>query len=132
MNWSRIRELVRKEFIQLLRDKRNRAVLFVAPIIQMLVFGYVVNYDIRTIRVAVVDYSHTLESRKLMDAFEGSRIFSITHFLNDENKFEESILQTKDDPYITLFNFSFDTENQNTIYLNSYTNNEIIKLKYDL
>jgi ABC-2 type transport system permease protein len=93
MNWSRIRELVRKEFIQLLRDKRNRAVLFVAPIIQMLVFGYVVNYDIRTIRVAVVDYSHTLESRKLMDAFEGSRIFSITHFLNDENKFEDLLLR---------------------------------------
>ena len=54
------------------------------------------------------------------------------NYRSDENKFEESILQTKDDPYITLFNFSFDTENQNTIYLNSYTNNEIIKLKYDL
>ena len=59
-------------------------------------------------------------------------IKNILNYRSDENKFEESILQTKDDPYITLFNFSFDTENQNTIYLNSYTNNEIIKLKYDL
>jgi len=93
MNWPRIRELVRKEFIQLLRDKRNRMVLFVAPIIQMLVFGYVVNYDIRTIRVAVVDYSHTLESRTLTNVFEGSRIFSITHFLNDERKLEDLLLR---------------------------------------
>jgi ABC-2 type transport system permease protein len=93
MNWSRIRELVRKEFIQLLRDKRNRVILFAAPIIMMLVFGYVVNYDIRTIRVAVVDYSHTLESRRFTDAFEGSRIFSITHFLNDERKFENLLLR---------------------------------------
>ena len=97
MNWLRIKELVRKEFIQLLRDKRNRAVLFVAPIIQMLVFGYVVNYDIRTIRVAVIDYSRTVESRKLVNAFEGSRIFSITHYLNDEKKLEDLMLRGRVD-----------------------------------
>jgi len=77
MSWTRIRELVRKEFIQLLRDRRYRLILFVAPFIQMLVFGYVVNYDIRNIRVAVVDYSQTLESRKLADAFAGSPIFPL-------------------------------------------------------
>lgn len=59
-------------------------------------------------------------------------IKNILNYRCDENKYEESILQTKDDPYITLFNFSFDTENENTIYLNSYPNNEVIELKYDL
>jgi ABC-2 type transport system permease protein len=93
MSWLRIRELVRKEFIQLLRDKRNRLVLFVAPLIQVLVFGYVVNYDIRDIRVAVIDYSHTQESRKLADAFGGSRIFSITHTLADERALEDLLLR---------------------------------------
>jgi ABC-2 type transport system permease protein len=39
MNWLRIRELVRKEFILLFRDKQNRRVLIVAPIIQLLLFG---------------------------------------------------------------------------------------------
>ena len=59
-------------------------------------------------------------------------IKNILNYRCDENKYEESILQTKDDPYITLFNFSFDTENENNIYLNSYPNNEVIELKYDL
>ncbi len=59
-------------------------------------------------------------------------IKNILNYRCDENKYEESILQTKDDPYITLFNFSFDTENGNNIYLNSYSNNEVIELKYDL
>ncbi len=59
-------------------------------------------------------------------------IKNILNYRCDENKYEESILQTKDDPYITLFNFSFDTENGNNIYLNSYPNNEVIELKYDL
>ena len=76
MSWIRIRELVRKEFIQLLRDKRNRLILFVAPFIQMFVFGYVVNYDIRNIRVALLDYSQTYESRKLADALYRQQYFS--------------------------------------------------------
>lgn len=54
MSLLRIRELVRKEFLQLFRDKRNRPILIIAPIIQLLVFGYVVNYDIRDIRIALM------------------------------------------------------------------------------
>jgi len=93
MSWMRIRELVRKEFIQLLRDRRYRMILFAAPLLQMAVFGYVVNYDIKNIRVAVVDHSRTVESRKLADTFEGSRIFSITHRLEDERDLEDLLLR---------------------------------------
>ena len=75
MSWLRIRELVRKEFIQLFSDKRNRVMMVIFPFIQMLIFGYVVNYDISNIRVAVLDDSKTYESRKLTDSFAGSKIF---------------------------------------------------------
>jgi ABC-2 type transport system permease protein len=102
MNWLRIRELVRKEFIQLLRDRRYRMILFVVPLLQMLIFGYVVNYDIRSIRVAVVDYSQTQESRKLADAFAGSRIFSISHTLKDERDLEDLLLRGQVDMGIKI------------------------------
>ncbi len=78
MNRLRIRELVRKEFIQLFRDKRNRPILIITPIIQLLVFGYVVNYDIRDIRVALLDQAQTVESRRVADAFSANRIFHLT------------------------------------------------------
>ena len=68
MSWLRIRELVRKEFIVLFRDERNRHVLVVAPIIMLLLFGYVVNYDIKNIRVALIDQAHTSESRKFIES----------------------------------------------------------------
>ena len=55
MSWLRIREMVRKEFIQLFRDKRSRPILILTPLIQLLVFGYVVNYDIKDIRIALID-----------------------------------------------------------------------------
>ena len=79
MSWLRIREMVRKEFIQLFRDKRSRPILIMAPLIQLLVFGYVVNYDIKDIRVALIDQAETRESRLLADAFTAGGIFRITH-----------------------------------------------------
>jgi len=102
MNWLRIRELVRKEFIQLLRDKRYRVLLFVAPFIQMLIFGYVVNYDIRNIRVALIDHSQTQESRRLADNFTGSGIFHITYNLTNDRQMEELLLGGKVDMGIKI------------------------------
>ncbi|MFH1350208.1 MAG: ABC transporter permease, partial [Pseudomonadota bacterium] len=97
MNWLRVRELIRKEFIQLFRDRRSRPLLLIAPIMQLLVFGYVVNYDIRDIRVAFFDQSHTRESRMLIDAFSANRIFRITHFSRDHSELEELLLKGKVD-----------------------------------
>ena len=97
MSWLRIRELVRKEFIVLFRDKRNRSILFVAPIIQLLIFGYVVNYDIRDIRVAVMDQAHTVESRRLAEAFDANPTFRITHRVDNPRDMENLLLDSKVD-----------------------------------
>jgi ABC-2 type transport system permease protein len=97
MSWLRVREMVRKEFIQLFRDPKNRVVLVMAPLIQLLVFGYVVNYDIRDIRVALIDQAQTRESRMLTDAFTAGRIFRITHRPADPRGMEELFLAGKAD-----------------------------------
>jgi ABC-2 type transport system permease protein len=102
MSWLRIRELVRKEFIQLFSDKRNRAVMFIFPFIQMMIFGYVVNYDISNIRVAILDYSKTYESRKLADSFTGSNIFHIINNVADERQMAQLLLQGKIDMGIKI------------------------------
>jgi ABC-2 type transport system permease protein len=73
----RIQGMMRKELRQLLRDPRTRAVIFVAPIIQLLMFGYAVNTDIRDTTTFVVDHDQTSESRKLIDALVASRYFRI-------------------------------------------------------
>lgn len=59
-------------------------------------------------------------------------IKTILCYRSPEDKFENSILQTKKDLYITLFNFSYDTENKDIIYFKNYINNETIELNYDL
>ncbi len=97
MSWLRIREMVRKEFIQLFRDKRSRPILVMAPLIQLLVFGYVVNYDIKDIRVALIDHARTRESRLLTDAFTASGIFRITYLPATPGELEELLFTGKVD-----------------------------------
>ena len=93
---------MRKEFIQLFRDKQNRPILIIAPFIQLLVFGYVVNYDIKDIRVP---FSISPRHRKAgcsSDAFTANSIFHITHRADDPQEWksfcsgEKSIMGIKD------------------------------------
>ena len=97
MSWLRIRELVRKEFIQLFRDRKNRPLLVIAPFVQLLVFGYVLSTDVRNVRVGVVDQSHTRESRMLMEALDGNRTFRITYYTNHAEELENILLERKVD-----------------------------------
>ena len=73
----RIREMVKKELRQLLRDPRTRAVIFIAPVLQLLMFGYAVNTDIRNTATFVVDHDQNSESRRLIDAFRATGYFDI-------------------------------------------------------
>ncbi|MFH1079858.1 MAG: ABC transporter permease [Pseudomonadota bacterium] len=102
MNWLRIRELVRKEFIQLFRDKKNRPILIIAPLIQLMVFGYVVNYDVKDIRVVLTDQARTRESRMLIDAFQANKIFRMTHYLEHAGEPDKLLLAGKVDLVVKI------------------------------
>jgi ABC-2 type transport system permease protein len=95
MRWLRLRELVRKEFIQLFRDKKNRPLLIISPLIQLIVFGYVVTTDVRDIRVGLIDLSRTPESRRLVEAFEANPTFRITHRVTDSRQLDRLLLERR-------------------------------------
>lgn len=64
----RLGALLRKEFLQLLRDPRMRFVLVVPPLIQLLLFGYAATFDVRHADVAVVDHDGSRASRDMLAA----------------------------------------------------------------
>jgi ABC-2 type transport system permease protein len=66
---------VRKELIQALRDPRMRFVLFGAPLVQLVIFGYVVTTDIKNIPLLIIDYDRSSESREFAAAFFASGYF---------------------------------------------------------
>jgi ABC-2 type transport system permease protein len=92
MSWLRVKELVRKEFIQLFRDRKNRPLLVISPLLQIILFGYVVTTDVRDIRVGLVDQSRTQESRRMIHALDANKTFRITHFLEDPKDLEDLLL----------------------------------------
>lgn len=80
MSPKRIRLLIWKEFMQLRRDRVLLALLFIQPILQLLLFGYVVAVDVRHLATAVVDMDRTTTSRQLESAFASSGYFTVvTH-----------------------------------------------------
>lgn len=80
--WSasleRVWELVKKEFLQLFRDPRMSRVVFVAPLIQLLVFGYAVSTDIRDTTLFVVDHDQSQASQDLVTALTASGHFRVS------------------------------------------------------
>ena len=77
MSPERVFEMVRKEFRQIFRDPRLKRVIFVAPVIQLLVFGYAVSTDVRNTKTLVVDGDRGRASRELVEAFTASGYFRI-------------------------------------------------------
>lgn len=72
---SRMLALVRKEFRQIVRDRRLAMSLIVPPTLQLLLFGFALNPTVTNLNLGVVDYSHTPESRELIAQMTQSRSF---------------------------------------------------------
>ncbi len=71
----RILALTRKELLAVLKDPRGRFALFLPPILQCLIYGYVATYDLNDVPYAVLDQDRTAASRDLLARLDGSRVF---------------------------------------------------------
>jgi len=49
---------IRKEFLQFFRDKKLRAILLLAPILQLILLGFAATLDIKIVRTAILDYDN--------------------------------------------------------------------------
>ncbi|MGC2433909.1 MAG: ABC transporter permease [Desulfobaccales bacterium] len=91
--FRRIRHIIIKEFIQVWRDKKLRFFLIGPPLIQLLAYGYVVNFDIKHVATAIFDESRTKESRELIQRFTSNDWFQVNYFLNSRKELLDLIDQ---------------------------------------
>jgi ABC-2 type transport system permease protein len=87
----RIRRMVAKELKQLFRDPRAKRVVFVAPVLQLVLFGYAVNTDVRNVATAIVDHDRTAESRELVSALTASGYFRVVDSSDDPGALERAL-----------------------------------------
>lgn len=71
--------LIRKEFIQIFRNKFIGKAIFAVPIVQMLILVPAVTFEIRNIRICIIDRDMTPESRGLVSRLEGSSFFKVMY-----------------------------------------------------
>ena len=89
---GRIRRVFVKELIQALRDKRMRMTLIIPPIIQLIIFGYAANLDVKHIRTAVRDLDQSVDSRDVISRFRQSKYFDILFYPQRQQETERLIL----------------------------------------
>jgi ABC-2 type transport system permease protein len=78
MSSRRIRALIRKEFVQVIRDPSSIAIALVLPVFLILLFGYGLSLDLKDIPLAVVLEDPTPDSTNVAGAFKLSEYFKIT------------------------------------------------------
>jgi len=70
--------LIRKEFIQIFRNKFISKAIFAVPIVQMLILVPAVTFEIKNVKLAIIDRDKTSESRGLIRKLEGSTFFKVS------------------------------------------------------
>ena len=88
---SRLLSIIRKEFIQIIRDKRTLALILVIPIMQLFLLGYAATNDVRNVPLAVFDQSRSTEARALLDAYRAADYFKIAYSVGSEAELQQLI-----------------------------------------
>lgn len=77
--YARLVAMIRKEFIQVVRDPRALAMIIVTPVAWLVAFGYAVNFDVKHVATGVVDQAHNAASEALIADLHASVSFSLTN-----------------------------------------------------
>jgi ABC-2 type transport system permease protein len=77
MSWKRLLVMAKKEVLQILRDPRSLAIVFIMPAILVVLFGYGVSLDLKGLPVYVYDRDGSQQSQDLLKRFQASQYFRI-------------------------------------------------------
>ena len=95
MIFERLLCMIKKEFIQIFRNSKMRAIVLVMPLVQSMVFGYAVTTDVKQVTTAIYDQAQTPDSRELIDRFIHSGYFVVTTVIHSDREMDALIDQGK-------------------------------------
>ncbi|HEV7780194.1 MAG TPA: ABC transporter permease [Chitinophagaceae bacterium] len=92
-----LRFLLQKEFRQIFRDPSILRVILIMPVIQLLVLPWAADYEMKNIKLAVVDQDHSDYSRQLVNKISSSGYFILTDYTSSYDASLEQIEKDKAD-----------------------------------
>lgn len=96
--------LLRKEFLQIFRNKLILRMIFVMPVFQLIILPNAANYEMKNILLSVVDHNHSEYSRKLVDKITSSGYFKLVNVSQTYNEALKVIEKDKADLIIEIPN----------------------------
>jgi len=88
LSLRRLLAVGRKETIQLRRDPRSLAMAFLVPAAMIVFFGYVISFDVKDIKLAVLDQDRSQRSRELIQSFEATGRFRVSNLIDRTSDIE--------------------------------------------
>lgn len=101
-SWARWWSIVRKEFLQLRRDRVSFGMIVGIPLVQLTLFGYAINTDPRHLPTAVVAAEHSEFTRSFVAAMQNSRYFKLVGSLPDEAAAHAALAQGRAQFVLTI------------------------------
>jgi ABC-2 type transport system permease protein len=84
--------MCRKEFVHLRRDRMTVFFALAIPILQMMIFGFAIDTNVRRVATAVLDLSHSEESRRIIDQFVAADAVSIRFYAQNDRQLYGAIV----------------------------------------
>jgi ABC-2 type transport system permease protein len=81
----------KKEFRQIVRDRRTLAIMLLVPVGFLLLFGYALNFDVKNVSMAVEDRDNSSESRALVSAFLNSGYFRFAGTVRSDEEVHRTV-----------------------------------------
>jgi ABC-2 type transport system permease protein len=91
----RIGAIAQKEFTQLSRDRTTFAMIVMIPLIQLMLFGYAINSDVRNIPIAIVDLSNSIAARVITEEVRVTQVIEIVAHYDTPAEAEAAIVAGK-------------------------------------
>jgi len=114
--------LLRKEFLQIFRDKLIIRMIFIMPVMQLLILPNAANFEMKNILLSIVDHDHSEYSKKLIDKITASGYFKL---VNSSQSYDEALKQIEQDKADLIIeipaNFEVDLikENQSNLMISA-------------
>ena len=92
---QRLGAIIKKEFIQLKRDRATLGMIVMLPIIQLLLFGYAINTDPKYLPTAVISQDNSFLSRSIITGLQNAEYFKVTQNISSDKEGDHLLKQGK-------------------------------------
>jgi ABC transporter DrrB family efflux protein len=87
--------IIYKELIQLSRDPATLVITLLIPVVQLTIFGYAIDTEVKNVKTAILDQDKTVESRDFINRLEATGLYRIVDYVDSEEELYDTIVASQ-------------------------------------